>query len=370
MGETAKATGKAKRGVAPEAGVVGGVMMPHAPQFFLLPETEDKATVARVKALAGEIGARLAALEPEVWVVVANDHANQFLLHCTPPFALHLGGAVGGSFGGRTFRYAVSGDLALRLVHHLQQEGFDPAFTNSADIDYAFGIPLSFLDVQGPIIPVYVNAYVPPQPLIARCYAFGQALARGIAASGVRAVVVASGGMSHFPGTERYARPDVDFDRRLFETLESGNLRALLALDERVLDEHGNVELRCWALAAGMLGERTPDAASFEPSWHHTYATLGFWTKPAAAGAAPHYPPIAPQRVRLTQVLHGLANDERERAKYLQDRAGYGKAAGLTEAEEQALASLDQAQLLSLGIHPLALFLARLQVDRDEAQRR
>ncbi len=29
-------------------GVVGGVCMAHAPQFFTLPETEDKATVDRV----------------------------------------------------------------------------------------------------------------------------------------------------------------------------------------------------------------------------------------------------------------------------------------------------------------------------------
>jgi hypothetical protein len=39
--------------------VVGGAMLPHAPQFFTMPETEDRATVARVKAAAAEIGARL-----------------------------------------------------------------------------------------------------------------------------------------------------------------------------------------------------------------------------------------------------------------------------------------------------------------------
>ena len=29
--------------------VIGGAMLPHAPQFFTMPETEDRATVARVK---------------------------------------------------------------------------------------------------------------------------------------------------------------------------------------------------------------------------------------------------------------------------------------------------------------------------------
>jgi 2,3-dihydroxyphenylpropionate 1,2-dioxygenase len=33
--------------------LVGGVLMPHAPQFFTLPDTEDKATVERVRLKAG-----------------------------------------------------------------------------------------------------------------------------------------------------------------------------------------------------------------------------------------------------------------------------------------------------------------------------
>src|SRR5207248_7961569 len=54
-----------------------------------------------------------------------------------------------------------------------------------------------------PVLPIYVNAYLPPQPTMERCYAFGQAVARIVTAMGLRTAVVASGGMSHFPGTER-----------------------------------------------------------------------------------------------------------------------------------------------------------------------
>ena len=76
--------------------VLGGAFVPHAPQFFTMPETEDPATVGRVREVAGRIGAALAALEPDVWIVVANDHVNQFFLHCTPAFALHTGAEVRG----------------------------------------------------------------------------------------------------------------------------------------------------------------------------------------------------------------------------------------------------------------------------------
>jgi len=97
-------------------GVVGGVCMAHAPQFFTLPETEDKATVERVHELARENGKRLEALEPDVTIVIANDHANQFLLHCVPPFALHRGKVARGSFAGRDFEFDIASDISTALV--------------------------------------------------------------------------------------------------------------------------------------------------------------------------------------------------------------------------------------------------------------
>ena len=46
--------------------ILGGAFLPHAPQFFTMPETEDAATVERVRAVAGEIGERLRALKPDL----------------------------------------------------------------------------------------------------------------------------------------------------------------------------------------------------------------------------------------------------------------------------------------------------------------
>src|SRR5260370_29772081 len=77
-------------------------------------------------------------------------------------------------------------------------QGFDPAFTSVATIDYALGIPLTHLAIADPVLPIYVNAYLPPQPSMERCSAFGQALARIVSAMGVTTVVLASGGMSHY----------------------------------------------------------------------------------------------------------------------------------------------------------------------------
>jgi 2,3-dihydroxyphenylpropionate 1,2-dioxygenase len=86
--------------------------------------------------------------------------------------------------------------------------------------------------------------------------------------------LVASGGMSHFPGTDRYASPDFDWDRRTLETLEKGRGRELAALTGEELDKAGNVELRTWITLLGAVGEARGQVYCYEPSWHHGNAVV------------------------------------------------------------------------------------------------
>src|SRR5215203_2006943 len=212
--------------------VVGGAMLPHAPQFFTMPETEDKANVERVRSVAATIGAELRGLDPDLWIIFSNDHAEQFFHNAAPPFTVHVGGEAKGEFAGRRFHWTIPS---------------------------AIGIPLTHLGHTGPVLPIYVNAYLPPQPTMERCYGFGQAVARTVTAMGLKTAILSSGGMSHFPGTDRYSNPELNWDKSLLDKLSAGNLKALIGFDEAELDETGNIELRCWACAAGALGERKPD---------------------------------------------------------------------------------------------------------------
>jgi 2,3-dihydroxyphenylpropionate 1,2-dioxygenase len=143
--------------------VIGGAMLPHAPQFFTMPETEDRATVARVKEVAHEIGSRLKALKPDLWIIFANDHAEQFFHNVAPAFTVHVGGSASGTFAGHPFHWRVPGETGFEIVRQLYRRGFDPAFTSTAKIDYAIGIPLTHLGVEAPVLPISVNAYLPPQ---------------------------------------------------------------------------------------------------------------------------------------------------------------------------------------------------------------
>jgi len=260
----------------------------------------------------------------------------------------------------------------VTLVRGVQDQGFDPAITYSASIGYEFGIPLSFCE-QGddiPLVPLFVNAYVVPQPSSDRCYALGAALARSVAAADVRAVMLASGGLSHFPGSDRYGSPDLETDADLLERLRRGNLRALLALSGEVLDRSGNTKLRSWQILTKTLDERVPDLVMQETSWHHDYAVLG-WTSEASDrdSVEVQYSALPPERIALTEVLCRLRMEPAARQRYLDDREAFAGSLGLDDEERAALCALDEPRLRNLGVHPILAFLARLQVDIERRSR-
>ncbi len=348
--------------------VIGGAMLPHAPQFFTMPETEDKANVERVRQVAAEIGGKLKALKPDLWIIFSNDHAEQFFHNVCPAFTIHVGGEASGEFAGRKFHWRIPSEIGFEIVRQLNRQGFDPAFTSTAKIDYAIGIPLTHIGLTDPVLPIFVNAYLPPQPTMERCYAFGQAVARTVTQLGLKTVILSSGGMSHFPGTDRYSNPELDFDRQVLAKLASGHLKSLIGYDEGELDDKGNIELRCWACAAGALGERKPDVVSFDPSWHHNYASLG-WIGGEAHDHAAHYPSIKPELVELTAALHSLAHDAGERAKFMANAEGYADRFQLPPDQREALIKLDLPAMVKMGAHPLVPFLAQLQIQRLRPQR-
>lgn len=348
--------------------VVGGAMLPHAPQFFTMPDTEDKAVVQKVREVAADLGEKLKTLKPDLWIIFSNDHAEQFFHNAAPPFTVHVGGEATGEFAGRKFHWKVPSEIGFELVRQLYRQNFDPAFSSTAKIDYAIGIPLTHLGLTEPVLPIYVNAYLPPQPTMERCYAFGQAVARTVTAMGLKTVVLSSGGMSHFPGTDRYSNPELSWDNKVLAKLATGNLKSLIGYDEAELDDTGNIELRCWACAAGALGERKPDVLSMDPSWHHNYASLG-WYSPQAGSSQAHYPSIKPELVGLTSALHALAHEPESRTQFVKDAGAYADKYQLPPEQRQALIALDLPALTKMGTHPLVPFLANMQIQRMRTAR-
>jgi 2,3-dihydroxyphenylpropionate 1,2-dioxygenase len=169
--------------------------------------------------------------------------------------------------------------------------------------------------------------------------------------------VLASGGLSHYPGTPQYPHPDIATDRVIFERLAAGNLRYLLSLDAAALDRTGNVECRSLQILAGMIGDRQPDSALFEPSWHHIYAVLG-WTDLSPLKAEPlHYPATAPERSELARAIFAVVDDAAACAAFGEDRDGYAARFELDADERAALVTLDRDALRErFAINPMLLY--------------
>jgi AmmeMemoRadiSam system protein B len=99
-------------------------------------------------------------------------------------------------------------------------------------LGHTFAVPFEYL-IGGrdiPVIPVHINVYMPPLPSTKRCRALGRKIAETIASRPERVALIASGGMSHYPGTWKYPQPEFDFDRWMIAELERGNTDALFEL--------------------------------------------------------------------------------------------------------------------------------------------
>jgi 2,3-dihydroxyphenylpropionate 1,2-dioxygenase len=180
---------------------------------------------------------------------------------------------------------------------------------------------------------------------------------------GLRTVVLSSGGMSHFPGTDRYSNPELAWDNQVLAKLAQGNLKSLIGYDEKELDATGNIELRCWACAAGAMGEHRPDIVSMNPSWHHNYASLA-WFDLTEKEHTPHYPSNKPELVNLITALHAIAHEQSARTAWMSDAAGYADRFKLTAPQREALIKLDVPAVVAMGAHPLVPFLANMQIEQ------
>ena len=106
---------------------------------------------------------------------------------------------------------------------------------------------------------------MPPLPTPRRCEALGKAIAEIVKGRKERVAIIASGGMSHFPGTTKYLDPEFDFDRWLISQMEAGNTDALLNMTGTQLDEVGNTEMLNWAVMFGAIGAHGGRADRLHP---------------------------------------------------------------------------------------------------------
>ncbi len=256
--------------------LVGAFACAHTPQLLIRPPTEDRDLVLRVHAAFARVKQRLTELRPDAIAVIAGDHVEAFFLDAVPALAVYVGTECAGQFGPYRYRVPIHEGLARSVVEQGIERGFDLLYTQQAALDYAFYVPLHFTmpEPAVPIVPLHVNVYLPPQPTPRRCFEWGQALGAIFSSRPERIALMASGGMSHFPGTDRYGSPEFEWDRRTLDVMRAGRGAELARLTGEELDKAGNVELRTWITLLGAVGGSRADVYCYEPSWHHGNAVV------------------------------------------------------------------------------------------------
>lgn len=260
----------------------GQLLEARAPGFAADVEPEaQQAQYAACQRALDALAERFAVLRPDLVVVLGNDQREVFKEDLTPVITVFTGAQIENVPLGEAQRqrlppgvaeaedghcppegatYAGAPEAALQLVQTLVDESFDVAVSARlpGGDDRQHGIPHAFgfvyrrvmRDAPPPSIPVFLNVGVAPnQPRVARCLAFGRALATAIRAlpDGLRVAVVASGGMSHFV-------VDEPFDRQVLEALAMGDETTLREIPESWFN--GNTaEIKSWLPLAGLAQE-------------------------------------------------------------------------------------------------------------------
>ncbi len=259
--------------------IVAAVGTCHTPYMFTRPPDEDPKQLEQAGAAMQELGTVLDETRPDVILFFGSDHVETFSVTCVPSFAIIAGTRAIARFAGREHNLPVHREMAEDILNKLVVDySFDMAYSEDAELGHAFSVPFEYVIGRReiPVIPFFTNVYVPPLPTPRRCAALGQAIASIVKGRKERVAVIASGGMSHFPGTRKYLHPEFDFDRWLVSQFEAGNTDALLGMTNTQLDEVGNTEMLNWAILFGAIGPRHGELIDYIPTWHHGLCMMRF----------------------------------------------------------------------------------------------
>lgn len=268
----------------------------------LAKETPDvlEQYVQRIQAGFARLRAELEAAQPDALIIIGDDQNELFSNALIPSFAIFLGEAAEGTaaitFVGenpkdKRITLACNAAVAKIALSGLIERGFDLGFAEKlvplarpeVGLGHAFtriARAMGLTDNGIRAVPLFTNAYHPPLPSAARCYALGQALRDIFANRPERIALYGSGGLSHDPRGPRAGWVDEPLDRWLLERIECGEgdrLKTLFTTDSATL-RSGTGEIRNWIAVAGAFDGLKGTVVDYIPAYHAvTGLGFAFW---------------------------------------------------------------------------------------------
>jgi hypothetical protein len=243
---------------------------PSIKEQIALPVMEQR--VAKCTACVERLSGELAAARLDALIIVGDDQNEQYSDDNMPAILIYTGETIANNplhmdedapefwrharsqyhEDSAVRSYPVASKLALHLVHHLMDRGFDISHARRLGKDIGEGHAFGFVhrrlmrDQVIPVVPVAINTYsAPNQPRPRRCYDLGKEIRQAVRlATGYERVgILGSGGLSHF-----YV--DEELDRLVLEACRRKDGEALSTIPVEKLNS-GSSEIRNWITTAG-----------------------------------------------------------------------------------------------------------------------
>jgi len=260
------------------ARIVAGVTTSHVPAIGAALDLGKTADPYWQPVFAGyEFSKRwIAEQQPDVVVLVYNDHASAFSLELIPTFAIGCAASFAPADEGWGPRPVpvVQGhpELAWHIAQSTILDEFDMTIVNRMDVDHGLTVPLSLMFGQPAawpcrVIPLAVNVVQYPPPTGNRCWNLGRAIRKAVESfpEDVKVMVWGTGGMSHQLQGPRAGLINREFDTAFLDRLSSDpeGLAKIPHVD--YVREAGSegIELVMWLIMRGALARDAREVYRF-----------------------------------------------------------------------------------------------------------
>ena len=206
--------------------------------------------------------------QPDVIILVFNDHATAFSLDMIPTFAIGTTDTYQPADEGWGPRPVpvVHGhpELAAHIAQSVIQQDFDLTIVNKMDVDHGLTVPLSLMFGQPqnwpcPVIPFAVNVVQYPVPSGQRCFNLGKAIRKAVESfdQDLKVQIWGTGGMSHQLQGPRAGLINKEFDNAFLDQLIADPASAAAIPHIDYVREAGSegIELVMWLVARGAMDD-------------------------------------------------------------------------------------------------------------------
>ncbi len=205
-------------------------------------------------------------VDPDIAVVVYNDHGLNFFLDTVPTFAIGCADRYETADEGWGLQTLASFDgdaeFSWHLAESLISQDFDMTTCQEMLVDHGFIVPMALMwrhlpkwPVKG--IPFAVNMLQHPLPSARRCLALGRALGKAIESypEDKKVVIFGTGGMSHQLQGERAGHINVDFDLKCMDSVINNPEWLASLSNTEIIEKAGTegIEVIMWLVMRGAL---------------------------------------------------------------------------------------------------------------------